>query len=223
MLIGLTFVSQVKADIAKPSIPEFTVQIVNHSYQGKKATIEVTIKNQPFTSYKENGKSIALYYNICHKLHSEDWQSDPDYTFCFPSSKDEFTVKSYDLRTPDWNFSYGNLIDIQVEAIAGYYTVLPFPTPFSYIFIGEASSWSNAQTITIPEPYASPTQALINSFSPSPTAEPTTEPTSTPKQTGVFGTTLPNEYGYAIVAMMLAVVVPVVTVLVLRKRKNAVV
>ncbi|MCL5876513.1 MAG: hypothetical protein M1540_01715, partial [Candidatus Bathyarchaeota archaeon] len=69
--------------IPKPSIPEFTLKYVDLSYdvpvttsidqytgktvtiQGyhvENRTIQLTIKNQPFTSYIENGQNISFYF-----------------------------------------------------------------------------------------------------------------------------------------------------------------
>ena len=83
--------------IPKPSVPEFTVEFGNYSYdvpttystdpftgenlthQGyhvQSKTIDVKIKNQPFVPYydAERGWNINLYYNIRIKGHfSEEW------------------------------------------------------------------------------------------------------------------------------------------------------
>ena len=58
---------------------------------------------------------------------------------------------------------------------------------------------------------ASPSPTITPSPSPSPTSaptiEPTAQPTSTPKQqSGFFGTSIPVEFGYAIVAVLVIVV-----------------
>jgi hypothetical protein len=78
--------------ISKPSIPEFSLKYVDHSYDvpttygidpytGKTIitqegyrvqnnSVEVIIKNQAFTSYRnENGSVIWLYYRIVSKGH----------------------------------------------------------------------------------------------------------------------------------------------------------
>lgn len=86
--------------IPKPSVPEFSVQIADRSYDvaqtttsytdpytGKTTTqvqpgyhvvnrtIEVKIKNQPFNSFTDSsGNKISLYYNISTKPHyGGDW------------------------------------------------------------------------------------------------------------------------------------------------------
>jgi hypothetical protein len=86
--------------LPKPSVPEFTVRYVDHSYDepavygvdpytGKtvvtqegyhvqNSSVEVIIKNQAFKSYRnENGSLVWLYYRIAIKGHYEEW--DPHY------------------------------------------------------------------------------------------------------------------------------------------------
>jgi hypothetical protein len=106
--------------IPKPSVPEFTVELVDSSYDVpttystdpytgenvthagyhvESRTIEVKIKNQPFVSYYDAGRgwTINFYYNIRLKGHfSEDWKelfraSDGYLT----QSDSEYTVISY--------------------------------------------------------------------------------------------------------------------------------
>jgi hypothetical protein len=83
----------------KPSVPEFTLEVVHSSddhpaiysidpYTGENMTIVqarvdyiteivITIKNQPFTPYKDsNGNWIELYYNVQSKGHfSDSWNT----------------------------------------------------------------------------------------------------------------------------------------------------
>ena len=94
---SLMVVKPAHSSITKPSVPEFTVKLVDSSYDvptsysidhytGENVThtgyhvesrsIEVTIKNQPFVPYYDNssGWNIKFYYNIRIKGHySEDW------------------------------------------------------------------------------------------------------------------------------------------------------
>jgi hypothetical protein len=93
--------------IPKPTLPQFTVRLVDHSYDRPATTptyttdpytgeqkqvtpgspsyhienksIEITIKNQPFAPYNDsNGNYIGLYYNIRFKGHyGTDWTYDP--------------------------------------------------------------------------------------------------------------------------------------------------
>jgi len=86
---------------AKPSVPEFTLKVVEYPYDvaptttadpytGKTVTtqadyhvenksIEITIINQPFSPYDDaNDKRISLYYNVTVKGHYED-----NWDYCF--------------------------------------------------------------------------------------------------------------------------------------------
>ncbi len=93
--------------IAKPSVPEFTATLVDHSYDTPASTptytidpytgeqkqissgspsyhienksIEIRIKNQRFTPYNDSeGRPIGLYYNVRHKgSFGSHWTYDP--------------------------------------------------------------------------------------------------------------------------------------------------
>jgi hypothetical protein len=100
----------------KPSVPEFTVKYVDNSYDvpptydidqytGKQVIIkeghhvdnrmiEVTIKNQPFTSYEDaSGNDIALYYNFRYKgLHGDEWSY-------YPFKPDGYSTLAYGMFT----------------------------------------------------------------------------------------------------------------------------
>ena len=98
---SLIMVESAFAQIPQPSIPEFTVKLVAHPYDvpttttstidqytGKETvtthpgyhvenkSIEITIKNRPFTPYTDaEGHEINLYYNVRVKGHfSQDWK-----------------------------------------------------------------------------------------------------------------------------------------------------
>jgi len=89
-----------EAAIPKPSVPEFSVALVDTSYDvpttystdpytGKQVAhggyhvarraLEVRIKNQPFTPFTDSdGHEIKFYYNIRIKGHYEEWGSEFD-------------------------------------------------------------------------------------------------------------------------------------------------
>ena len=97
---SITYVSTVQAEssIPKPSVPEFTVKLASYPYDvpptttttadpytGKETittqpgyrvenkSIELTIKNQPFTPYTDaEGHIVNMYYNVHVKGHFED-------------------------------------------------------------------------------------------------------------------------------------------------------
>ena len=113
------------ASIPKPSVPEFTVEffdssydvpttystdpytgetVTHEGYHVESRTIEVKIKNEPFVSYwiqnSSSGAnwSINFYYNIRIKGHfSEDWNElyNPE-GYIHQDSGAEYTVRTYD-------------------------------------------------------------------------------------------------------------------------------
>ena len=174
--------AQASTDVSglpKPSVPEFTVELVDRSYdvpttystdpytgetrthggyRVENRTIDITIKNQPFTSYRnENDSLVGLYYNIRVKGHFEqEWRelySSPNHLY---RSDSEYTVKSYVLGKSDqWDFPPGGQVDFQVEALLGYNTKISegwtyMGESYHLIFTGESSGWSDTQTLAIP-------------------------------------------------------------------------
>jgi hypothetical protein len=208
MHFGIVRASTDVRGIPKPSVPEFTVKLIDSSYDvpttysldpytGENVThtgyhveqqsIEVKIKNQPFTPYEMqdsngNNQSINFFYNIRIKgQFSEDWTelyrasdgyphqwSDSDYTaLSYVLGGDADTV----LGTKMIKLPAGTQVDFQVEAMIGYiHREISMPIPGTgWVVTGETSGWSNTQTITIPE-------------SQMPTPSPATTPTPTPHQ-----------------------------------------
>lgn len=157
------------ASITKPAVPEFTLKYVDHSYdvpttygtdpytgatiitqEGyhvQNNSVEVIIKNQAFTSYRnENGSLVWLYYRIVSKGHFESWDIEKwdsgainmkiyDYypPGCVSSDESENTVIAYGLAGNDGdtaykynhhldNVSIGGQVDFMVQAIIGYST-----------------------------------------------------------------------------------------------------
>jgi hypothetical protein len=147
ILSSLTIVGSVFAQsISKPSVPDFTVKAVAN-------TLEITIKNQPLTSY-ENGSYPSLYYGFRFKDHDAGigfWDYDPIY-FVLPStyggyykaSDSDFTVVSLGYHFPSGQ------IDIQAFALVGNQYPTNMQNGTVYGFEGVISGWSNTQTITIP-------------------------------------------------------------------------
>ena len=185
--------------IPKPSVPEFTVQIVSYPYDvptthsidpftGQNITqegyhvenksIEVRIKNQPFTPYQiqdSNGNewTINLHYNIRIKGHfSEDWIELYRASDGYPiqHGKDD-VVLSYVLEPNTdtvWGTKYvtipaGGQVDFQVKAMIGYvHREVTMPVPGTgWLFTGETSGWSNTQTLIIGENLPSSTEPSV--------------------------------------------------------------
>jgi hypothetical protein len=210
---------------ASPSVPEFTLAYVDHSYDvpitrwtttdpytgaqishssgGEHVdnrTIDVTIKNQPFTPYKDASTSnqiVNLYYNIRSKGHFVDWDS----------ANGGFGQSSLQASTSattsiSFNIGYSNVpqggqIDFQVQATLSYvnssYSGSCF-TGSQTIVVGQ-SGWSGTQTLTIGNPTPSsptPSQPITTPNQPNPTFNPYL-PTASPISPNPTATSsLPN-------------------------------
>jgi hypothetical protein len=154
-----------------PSINPYTGETTNttiNGYQLVNRTIELTIKNQPFTSYQSNGQIINLFFNVRFKGHyAQNW-TNMYYT-------EDYIVENYSSDHTKLSYSLGQIsmdelnpkgqVDFQVQAFIGsiHRDASTFWAP--WVFDGESSGWSNTQTITIPETSAS--------ASPNPTPTPT--------------------------------------------------
>ena len=212
--------SALAQSITKPSVPEFTLKYVDNSYDvpptttsttdpytGKtittttpgyrveKKSIEITVTNQPFTSYSDaEGHLISLFYNVRFKGHfgGESTWTTPFYktirngeygfTARNPQSNSGYTI----ISVPS-EFRVGDVVDFQVQTLEGFHTPwepLPMPMGTSQ-FTGQSSDWSNTQTITIGQtstsnPTPNPTQTPTNAISTTPTpALNSTTPTPT--------------------------------------------
>ncbi len=201
--VPLTFASYVSA--TKSSIPEFSLQLGAHPYDvppvtrtdpytGQTVTVtfgyhvtnesvEVTIKNQPFTStIDSSGNYTNLYYNVRFKGHyTGEWQFERG---VYNASKSDYTVVSISLQWVD-SFQNNGELDFQVRALIGhqdrkaYDSILPPEMKYYYEFAGETGEWSSTQTIKIGEnPTATPTQTPTL-----PPSEPTQNPTAAPEPT----------------------------------------
>jgi hypothetical protein len=163
----------------KPSVPQFTVKLIDTSYDippsstttidpytGKETTtttpgyhvdqksIEVTIKNQPFKPYTDaDGYEHILCYAIHVKGHFSDvWTRFNDQSLIIQTNSSYTTV----LRVVP--YAAGFQVDFKVEIRIGYTRYRDIPE-----FVVEATSWSDIQTFTIPE------KPSLSSLSPSQT------------------------------------------------------
>jgi hypothetical protein len=193
-LILLTVNTAKAQTIPKPSVPEFTLRYVEHpfdvtptyridQYSGQNITIqegyriqnrsiELSIKNQPFTPFKDSkGNTVQLFYNISSKGHfGNNWYYYPTWmrSLPVPASNEEYTILSFGLdvnyeKDNYYGFWYGDLttgdqVDFRVQALIGYYDFSLYSVALEYnTFTGEVSDWSDIQTITIAEIPASVT------------------------------------------------------------------
>lgn len=163
--------------VAKPSPPEFTITLADHSYDVpptttsttnpynnktatttipsyhvKNITIDLTVKNQPCPSNIEGNKSYLLYF-VRTKGHyaqdySENYLTTPD---AVQSSSSGYTVISF----PAECYSVGDEVDFQVKAILAYectYTRAGIP-PMTVTTMVHAAvgNWSFTQTFKVPD------------------------------------------------------------------------
>ena len=194
--------------IPKPSVPEFSVKYVDNSYDVpptygtdqytgqtviKQAgyhvdnrSIELTIKNQPFTpSNDSSGHIIGLYYNFRYKgNYTNDWTYYPEdsngqsvlhyngglgndeemYPPIYSASNSDYKVIPLGLSLlgpPVGSQAIPNEanVDFQVQAMIGYFAI----NNYGYVILtGKLSDWSNTQTVTIGETsnITSPTPAV---------------------------------------------------------------
>ena len=149
-LSGLIMIDLTTAQtIPKPSVPEFTITLADHSYdipltttttinpytgqqeiqtQGgdrvDNKTIDVTITNQPFTSLTIDGNTTQLYYVIRWKGHFENWNdnitySGCDYNYYLSLGGLKASDSAYSVKSYPLPIQKGE-IDFQVKAQAGY-------------------------------------------------------------------------------------------------------
>ena len=219
--------------IAKPSVPEFSVQLVSHPYDvppkttttvdqytGKETTttipgyrvenksIEITIKNQPFTPYNlsqytvnyrdrddfsriresatiNQTKTVNFYYNIEVKGHYGDtWVPIGTKYAAFEGPEPNAQLDAaYTIVSIENNYPEDSILDFRVQARIGYfYAYGPGIQILGYDFYGQESAWSNIQQLTLGTPQT-PTPAPTAPPTPMPTTNPTALPTATPSPT----------------------------------------
>jgi len=187
--------------IPKPSVPEFTVELVDSSYDvpttysidpytGENVThtgyhvestsIEVKIKNQPFVSYYDtsSGWNINFYYNIRIKGHySEDWTELYRASDGYPhqDSESEYTVRTYTLGENTDTILGTKMIEFPPGAQVDFQV----EAMIGYVH-RDATSFMAPWVFTGEKSGWSETQTLtIPTSTPSPTSSPS--PTPTPK------------------------------------------
>ena len=156
------------------SIDPYTGENVTvDGYHVEDKTIKLTIKNQLRSSYHD------YFYNVRVKGHFEEiWQALFSYENGPEMSGSVYTVITFSSSGDDvfrnrdsnrFDAPSGGQIDFQVQAFMGYYESSDQPFSGGWVFKTEKLSWSETQTLAIPEV-------------PTPSPEPTPEPTSTPTE-----------------------------------------
>jgi hypothetical protein len=255
----------------KPSIPEFTISVIDHTYDVQTTTtttdpydghisttttpgyhmvngsIEISIKNQPFTPYyASNGYPIKLFYHIrAQGFDANSWYylpgegSSGDYLEASNSSQTTITlIYNANCFGPGMgtliNYKADGTVDFQVEAFIGFKNVtrigidlVPRPWDFLTQFVGQTSGWSNTQTATIPNGAYTP---IIPT--PLPTQQPTPNPTvphlTLPPVTNSSSTisinysiSLPLTAVVIIITALISVIVAMAVLLVYMKKKGS--
>ena len=176
LVVGSVFAES----IPEPSVPEFTAQLADHSYDVppttttttnpynnetitktkpgyhiQNITIDLTIKNQPYPKII-NGNESFVYFNVRTKPgFGDEWtELYPYYSSSPVQSNSDYTVISLPTKT----YEIGYQIDIQVQAAIGYkFRTFGFLGHIESVdFQHKSSDWSNTQTITIEEIQTSP-------------------------------------------------------------------
>ena len=201
----------------KPSVPQFTVKIVDNSYDVPPSTttdpytgvtttkpgyhvdqrdIEVTIKKQPFTIYTEEGYIFRLHYRVEVKGHfGNDWTTFYDYNAQLNS--DTVVTRSAN------DYDEGTQLDFRVQAIIkGYMENGPFATIAPDI--NSESSWSKTQTITIP---SKPSASLATQTTDSPNTPTTSDPYSPPQQNSSASILLVTIVATCIITILLVIII----------------
>jgi hypothetical protein len=210
--------SALAQSIPKPPVPEFTLLATDHTYYVppsghidlntgqfikyagqfvKNGSIELSIKNQPFTSYYDsNGYPIKLYYHIRVKGHfTNDWYYLPNNNAkaYFTADNSPYTTRIFSYNGNEIFYGSGasfaypssGKLDFQVEAFIGHLNVTdeefiqhlnathinPSARADDFIieYVGQSSNWSNTKTITIPDGPGSISTSPNPTLSPTPT------------------------------------------------------
>jgi hypothetical protein len=178
-----------ESPIPKPSVPQFSVSLADHSYDTppvttsttnpynnktttttipsyhvRNITIDLTINNQPYPK-TINGNASFVYFNVRIKPHfGQDWTELFQY---YGNSPVQSNSQSTVISLPA-NYQVEDKIDIQVQAAIGYKIVtyighsMPNVYTESVDFQHTSSDWSPTQTFTMPatSDFLSPTPTV---------------------------------------------------------------
>jgi hypothetical protein len=221
VLIGIIAISCVSLFIVnfanaqstpRPSAPEYNVKV-------NLSSLEMTIKNQPITTYVDaNSSNPSLYYMFRFKDHEnfQDWNYAPMY-YVLPStygtyykaSTSDYTTLSFPIGTyPLTGILNSGQVDVQVMALIGNEVPTNYENETVYGFNGITSVWSNIQTITIPTSSISTT--------PNQTSSPTSTPYLPPRNPPHLE---PIDYLLPIIVISAVITIIIVSVLRYRHKK----
>ena len=144
-------------NIPTPTVPDFTVQVIDSN------DFSVVITNQPFTPFSDNGGGpVQFSYSV--RVGPLDAATDSNWTELYDAlggyptqSNTQTTTITINLASGDSEYGEPNPVPVnsqflvEVEAIIGFYgrdTAISPSAP--YVIFGEASGWSNPQTVSLP-------------------------------------------------------------------------
>ena len=227
------------------AIPEFTIQLADHSYDApptttttidpytgqqitttqpghhvENKTIDFTIINQPHVSvFIQYQYGIDLYYDVRFKGHFGDTWTE---LHTYDESENLLPIATNSTYTPisipQSNYSSNASVDFQIRAINGTIHA-DYPgivSPFAH-WTYEASGWSNIETINMTDGSVSITPYTNPTPTPTQTPEPTSPPTPTATPISTPTPAVPEMSWLAILPLMLSVFSVAMLV---RHRKN---
>jgi len=211
---SLVMVEAISAQsVTTPSIPEFTVELVDSSYDvpttystdpytGETVTnegyhvnrenIELKIKNQPFTPYTETGgQNIDFYYNIRIKGHfTSDWIE-------LYNPSDGFPPQSLDSEYTEFSYIWGgeantNMGSKSIDLRAGAQVDFQVEAMIGYTSRSGEPPWFPWTFYGETSGWSS-TQTLTIVEFPTPSPEPTPSSEPTPTDSNMGPTSSPNQ------------------------------
>jgi len=115
----------------------------NPGYFTSNGSIEITIKNRPFTTYTDkNGKYQGIYYTFFWKHSTTPWSDD------FPRSLEPYAEYQSDTTNTIVTFTYGTsgiyvtqentIIDFRIQSVEGHHTpryeTRDFSSPLPFLY-----------------------------------------------------------------------------------------
>ena len=154
--------------VQKPSTPQFTIKLIDDSYDAPPTTtkdpytgttstipgyhvdqrkLAVTIKNQPFTPYTDkNGQKYRLYYYVESKGHfGDEWEVFQGVAW-FQSNSDYTTITFSDYIYDKFLPAVGSQLDFRAQAIIGYEG---FTNPEDTRWVGEPDTHSPKYSVDV--------------------------------------------------------------------------
>ena len=143
----------------KPSVPQFSVKVIDKSYSGTNTvdrSMEVSIKNQQFTPYTDaNGDAYNLYYTAQYRTESSAEQDEgwgEVYYQPFVQSDSQYTAKRCVLYGFDESI-FGSWMEFRVKVELGclknYYNTDGYMLVGSDFVVVASSGWSSIQKVTV--------------------------------------------------------------------------